>query len=242
MYVLKRIYEFLLSLRTGLWLLALITLLFAAGAVIMPLTEEFQSIHSGSMLQWLNAQSIGVTWWLWAIMGLLALLSINTLFCSVESIIKKRKVTQWLLLISPQIIHIGFLFMLIAHLLSAAGGSQAFATMAEGSLIKVSEDKMVRIKDIRVDLDPSGYINDWEVNIEYIANGAVIDRSGIRPNSPSVRSDMNINVKKIVQVYPHKAVLIQVSREPGAFWALAGGILFTIGIVILIGFKMRMEK
>jgi hypothetical protein len=242
MFLLRKIYKVLLSLRTSLWLLGLITFLFIAGAVIMPLREEFQSIHSGPMLQWLKAQPPGVTWWLWAIMGLLSLLSINTLFCSVESIIKKRKVTQWLLLISPQIIHIGFLFMLVAHLLSAAGGSQAFVTVAEGSLIKVSQDKTVRIRDIRVDLDPSGYIDDWQVNIEYIADGAVIHRSEIRPNSPSVRADMNINVKKIVQVYPFEAVLLQVSREPGAFWALAGGILFTIGILILIVLRIKMEK
>ncbi len=242
MYLLKKIYEFFLSLKTSLWLLILITLLFTAGAVIMPMREEFQSIHSGPMLQWLRAQPLSVSWWLWAIIGLLSLLSINTLFCSIESLIKKRKVTQWLLLISPQIIHIGFLFMLIAHLLSAAGGSQSFATVAEGSLISISQNKAVRITDIKIDLDPSGYIDDWRVDLEYIADGSVMQSSDIRPNSPYVRSDININVKKVLQVYPYEAVLLQVSREPGAFWALAGGILFTIGILILIGFKIRMEK
>jgi hypothetical protein len=242
MYLLKKINEFLLSLKTSLWLLVIILILFTAGAVIMPLREEFKSIHSGPMLQWLKSQPLDVTWWLWAIIGLLSILSINTLFCSVDSLVKKRKVTQWLLLISPQIIHIGFLFMLIAHLLSSAGGSQAFANMREGSNIKVSQDKNVKVSDIQVDLDPSGYINDWVVNIDYIEGGEVTDRSDIRPNSPSVRADMNINVKKIVQVYPYEVVLIQVSREPGAFWALAGGILFTIGILILIGFKIRLEK
>jgi len=50
----------------------------------------------------------------------------------------------------------------------------------------------------------------------------------------------NINVKDL-QAYP-EAVLLQVSREPGAAWALAGGILFMVGILALIALKMKMER
>lgn len=233
--------DFFFSLRTSLWLLGIILVLFFAGAVIMPAHEEFQTIHSIPMFEWLMQQKPAVTWWLWGLIGFLAVLTLNTLFCSVESIVKKRKVTQWLLLISPQIIHIGFLFMLLAHLLSATGGSQEFAAAQEGTTLQITDNTVLRVKDIYINLDYYGYVTDWKVNVEYLSGGKAFKTDTIAPNGPSVQMGFNINVKDM-QVYPQEAVLLQISREPGAFWALAGGVLFMFGIITLIALKIKMEK
>jgi hypothetical protein len=56
-----------------------------------------------------------------------------------------------------------------------------------------------------------------------------------------LKEGFNINVKDL-QAFPEKAVLLQVSREPGAIWALIGGILFLAGTIILIIFKAKVEK
>jgi cytochrome c biogenesis protein ResB len=230
-----------LSLRTTMWLLGVLIIIFFAGAVIMPAHKEFEAIHSAPMFEWLKIQPVSITWWLWGAIGLLAFLAVNTLFCSVESIIKKRKVTQWLLLISPQIIHIGFLFMLLAHLLSAAGSYQNFTVAMEGNMFGISDDTVLKIKDINILLDHDGYINDWNVGIEYLRKGKESSAETIAPNHPSLLMGLNINVKDL-QAYPYKAVLLQVSREPGAVWALAGSVLFMVGIMTLIALKIRMEK
>ena len=163
--LLKRFTGFFFSLRTTMWLLGVLVIMFFAGAFIMPAHKEFETIHSMPMFEWLKVQPVAVTWWLWSAIGMLALLAVNTLFCSVESIIKKRKVTQWLLLISPQIIHIGFLFMLLAHLLSAEGSYQNFTVAMEGNMFRISDDAVLKIKDINIQLDNNGYINDWKVGI-----------------------------------------------------------------------------
>lgn len=239
--LLKHIADFFFSLRTSLWLLGIILVLFFAGAIIMPGHEEFQTIHSVPMFEWLMQQKLEVTWWLWGLIGFLAVLTLNTLFCSVESIVKKRKVTQWLLLISPQIIHIGFLFMLLAHLLSAAGGSQEFAAAQEGTTLQITDNVVLRVKDIYINLDYYGYVTDWKVNVEYLSGGKAFKPDSIAPNAPSVQMGFNINVKDM-QAYPREAVLLQISREPGAFWALAGGVLFMFGIITLIALKIKMEK
>ena len=170
--------------------------------------------------------------------GVLTLLTVNTLFCSVESIIKKRKVTRWLLLISPQIIHIGFLFMLFAHLMSATGSYQKFAVAQEGSMFRIADNTVLKIKDINIQSDYNGYITDWKVDIEYLNEGSIFQTDTIVPNSPSVRMGFNINVKDL-KAYPYEAILLQVSREPGAVWALVGSILFMVGIVTLISLKIR---
>jgi hypothetical protein len=215
--------------------------LMLAGAFIMPAQKEFETIHSTPMFEWLKIQPISITWWLWGAIGVLSALTVNTLFCSVESIIKKQKVTKWLLLISPQIIHIGFLFMLLAHLLSAAGSYQKFTVALEGNMFRISDNTVLKVKDINIQSDHSGNITDWKVGIEYLMEGKELLTDIIVPNSPSLRMGFNINVKDL-QAYPNQAVLLQVSREPGAVWALAGSIIFMVGIITLIALKIRTER
>jgi hypothetical protein len=241
MNILKHILNFLLSLRTTLWFLGIMLTLLLAGAFIMPGKREFQMLHSVPLLDWLEQNTAGITWWLWGLILVLSVLALNTLFCSVESIIKKRRATHWLLLISPQIIHIGFIFMLLAHLLSAAGGSQGLAQAVEGSMLTFSDNTVMKVKEIKIDMDSRGYMTDWKVDVEYLLNGKLFKQDTIRPNSPSLLTGFNVNVKDL-RPYPRKMILLQVNKDPGAIWALAGGILFMIGISTLLMLKIRMEK
>jgi len=241
MKLFKYIINFLFSLRTTLWLVGFMLMLMLAGAFIMPGKQEFRALHSMPLFDWMQQQPLRITWWLWGLTGILFVLTLNTLFCSIESIVKKRKITRWLLLISPQVIHIGFLFMLLAHLLSAVGALQSQAIAAEGTMVKLSgRNTALKVKHINISLDYYGYISDWAVRVEYLSDGKVFQEDIIKPNSPSTQMGFNINVKNI---RPHpEAVLLQINREPGAVWALIGSILFMLGIVTLILLKIRMEK
>jgi hypothetical protein len=242
MNLLKHISAIFFSLRTSLWLLGVMLVLMLVGAFIMPGRQEFQVLHSVPLLDWLQTQPLEVTWWLWGLIGVLAVLTVNTLFCSVESIAKKRKVTQWLLLISPQIIHAGFLCMLLAHLLSAAGASQEMTAAREGSIVKLADDETVlKVENINIRLDYYGYVTDWEVGVSFLSEGKAFLKDIIKPNNPSVHRGFNINVKDL-RSYPEEAVLLQINREPGAYWALAGGVLFMVGIMVLIVLRIKMEK
>jgi cytochrome c biogenesis protein ResB len=132
--------------------------------------------------------------------------------------------------------------MLLAHLLSSIGGFKGVAVAREGAFLKMPDDDItLNIKAINIDVDQYGYINDWEVNVEYISGQNKILKDRIKPNAPSLKEGFNINVKDL-QAFPEKAVLLQVSREPGALWALIGGILFMAGTIILIVLKVKMEK
>lgn len=240
--ILKNVMDFFLSLRTSLWLMGLMLVLLFAGAFIMPGSQEFSGLHSTPLFEWIPEQPLSITWWLWGLIGVLTVMAVNTLFCSIESIVKKRNVTKWLLLISPQIIHAGALFILLAHLLSGMGASQKLAAAGEGSAVNLSgTDMVMKVKDIDIDLDYYGYITGWNVDVEYISEGEVLRSDNISPNDPSVHTGFNINVKDL-RAYPHKIVLLQINRDPGAIWALAGGILFIAGTLLLIGLKIRAEK
>ena len=222
--------------------MGLMLVLFFAGAFIMPGSREFQGLHSMPLFEWIQGQPLKITWWLWGLIGVLGVMAVNTLFCSIESIVKKRKVTQWLLLISPQVIHAGSLFILLAHLLSGMGASQKLATAGEGSAINLSgTDTVMKVKDINIDLDYYGYITGWKVDVEYMSEGEVLRSDTISPNNPSVHTGFNINIKDL-RAHPHKVVLLQINRDPGALCALAGGIMFIAGTVLLIGLKIRAGK
>lgn len=229
-----------LSLKTTLWLLSIQIALLFAGAILMPTKHEFQTIHSMPLFEWLKTQPIDITWWLWGSILTLFLVTLNTIFCSIESIIKKRRAQQWLLLISPQIIHLGFLFILLAHLLSSTGGFIGMAVAREGTYIKIPDQEItLHVSSINIDVNNEGYVKDWQVYLIYIREKNV-EKDIIRPNNPSLKYGFNINVKDL-QYFPQKAVLLQVSREPGALWALAGGILFTFGTVTLILLKIKSD-
>jgi len=207
----------------------------------MPGEKAVQSIHSMPLLEWMREQPVKSTWWLWSSMGLLLVLAANTLVCSIDSIAKKRKVTQWMLLISPQIVHIGFLFMLIAHLVSAVGGFKTFAVAAEGTSLEMPDNSVLQIKGIAMSFDSYGYLYDWSVDVEYRDNGQVLKKERLLPNKPVFLKGVGVYVKDL-RAFPKKMVLLEVSREPGAVWALVGGILFMTGTIALLVLKMKREE
>lgn len=238
--MIRRATDFFISLRTALWLLCALVVMLLAGAFIMPVSEEFQSIRSVPLFEWMVERQLSVTWWLWGALGLLAFLAANTLFCSIESLFKKRTVAKWLLIISPQVIHAGFLFILLAHLLSAISGFKGMAVAQEGSLLILPDETVLQIRRIHLTVDPNGYLRDWEVDVGYLAEGKTIREDRILPNSPSFRGGTGVYVKDL-RAYPYKAVLLEVSREPGAIWALIGGVFFAAGTVALIALKMKRQ-
>ncbi|MBI4690507.1 MAG: cytochrome c biogenesis protein ResB [Nitrospirae bacterium] len=237
----KKLLAFFFSLRTAIWLLLALLFMLLFGSLIMPARPEFSSLNSMPLFDWLGENKAGITWWLYGSILLLSLLTANTLLCSIESLIRKQQSKKWLLIISPQIIHIGFLFMLLAHLLSSTGSFRGNTVAYEGSALALPNNLAVAIKDITVELSPSGYVSDWAVNIEYLSDGKGIKEDYLKPNSPSFYKGLGIYLKDI-RPYPVKTVLLEVSREPGAVWALIGGLLFMLGTVTLMILKIKKES
>jgi hypothetical protein len=236
----RGIVDILGSLRTALWLTGILMLLFLAGAFVMPVSERFRTIHDMPLLRWMPEHPFGVTWWLWGALGVLCLLTVNTLLCSVDSLRKKASGTQWLLLISPQVIHLGFLLMLVAHLASGVGGFKSLVVTGENTAFELPDGEEVRVTGIDLLIDGAGYVRDWTLRIEYFSGEKKLHSDSIRPNSPSFHKTTGIYVKDL-QAYPRKLALLEIAREPGAPWALAGGALFMTGTLTLLVLRMRRE-
>ena len=241
MNIAKKTLEFFLSLRTGLWLLLTLLCILLYGSFMMPLKEEFQTLHVMPLFKWMTENSLGVVWWLWASVVALSLLTANTLLCSIESVLKKRGAKNLLLVLSPQVIHIGFLFVLLAHLLSSYGSSRETGFVANGTVVPLANGISVLFEEIKADADSSGDIIDWSAGISYLREGTRFKSDIIRPNSPSFQGGFGIYIKT-VRFQPYPVALIEVSRDPGALWALVGGILFLAGMTTLLALKIKREN
>lgn len=237
----KKILEFFISLRTAIWLLIALICILLFGSLVMPNHEEFLALHTTALFDWMQEMPAGITWWLWVCIGLLGLLTANTIVCSIESIILKRESRQWLLIISPQIMHIGFLFILLAHLLSSYGSFKGITYAYQGSVFQLPNTLEVRFNNVSADVDAAGYVKDWSADIEYSKDGKTLSQDRILPNSPSFKEGIGIYIKT-VRVAPFPVAMIEISREPGAPWALAGGVLFMAGMFILLFFRVKLEE
>jgi len=239
--MLKKILEFLISLQTAVWLTVTLICLLLYGSFVMPAHDEFLALHTVALFDWMREMPVSITWWLWASVTILFLLATNTLVCSVESIIRKRSTKQWLLIMSPQIMHMGFLFILLAHLLSSYGSAKDIMYAYNGTVLQLPNNLAVRFNQVNAAVDASGYVLDWSADIEYFREGRTLSADKILPNSPSFRDGIGIYIKT-VKALPFPVAMIEVSKEPGAPWALAGGVMFIVGMVTLLALKIAREE
>ncbi|RMG73874.1 MAG: cytochrome C biogenesis protein ResB [Nitrospirae bacterium] len=231
----KRVLKILTSLKTTNLLLGLLILLFTGGAFVMPRSASFQRLHQMSLFEWLKEAPISSSWWLLASIGVLLVLALNTLFCSVDSLLKKPKGRNFLLYISPQIIHLGFCFILFAHLLSSAWAYHLFGLFNEGTSTRLPDGTVMVLERIEYRLQ-SGYITSMKALLR--VKGKEERSFYLEPNHPALVSGYGVYLKQI-GINPFPRALIEVSYEPGAVWALIGGILFALGTVTLILLKLK---
>ncbi len=230
-------YSILKSLGTANWLIAALMGLLLCGAVVMPLSPAFGEINSMALLEWLKTAPLAASWWLWGGMAVLFVLAVNTVVCSIDSVLRKRDGRQWLLTIAPQVIHAGFVLVMIAHLASGYGGFHKYAVLTRGYGVRLDSGVEVYLKDIDYRAE-RGHMTEMsaEVLCKYPDGG--VDLKTLSPNNPSFIDGTGLYLKR-VSAGPEPAAVVQFSYDPGAPWALAGGVLFLTGTVTLVVLKLK---
>lgn len=231
--------KILFSLNTGIVLLLILLLLLIAGAFIMPSYEAFSLLYVMPLFYWLKEVPAQVSWWLILSIAVIAMLTVNTLLCSADSIIKKYIKNKFLLIIAPQIMHLGFLFILLSHFLSSYGGNRELFQVREGTWLSLPDGSIVEIKELIIRHDNSGYITD--MGMEIIHHSSSHDfRYTVIPNKPFIHKGTGLYLKT-ASPYPLKSAIVEISREPGAIPALIGAILFVAGNASLLFMKQSRE-
>lgn len=227
--MMQRIYQQLASLTLGIWLIAGVMLFLAAGSFLQ---GEGSYINEVALLDWLRAVPLRESWWLWASLALLALLALNTVLCSIESLRVKWQRGSFLVRIAPQLMHLGFLCIMVAHLQSAYGGFKQTVQVQQGSAITFPDGSNITFTGFAATYGKMGMATAYSATLEYMA-GNNRKSTLISPNHPFFYLGHGIYIKDIAPP-PQQAALVEIHKEPGAGMALAGGGIFTIANVILL--------
>lgn len=235
----RKAWETLFLTETSLWILGALAVVMALGSFTM----AAESMNEMPLLRWMLANGPGATWWLWASVAIIVALAVNTIACSARSIIRKPANVRWPLLISPQIIHMGLIFMLLAHLISSWSSFKGTSMAQEGSMLGITRDLAIRLKHVDVTMSREGYPLDYSAKVDFLGSGGVMQSETISPNHPSFYDGFGVYLKSIEPADTGGInCLIEVHRDPGAPWALAGGVLFTLGTVLLFRLKILREQ
>ncbi len=231
-----RLWRLLISLELSLGLLALVCICMAAGS--FSLSGEYAAAINGMpLLAWLREVPLSVSWWLWVTLVLLALLALNTVLCSSETLWSRWGKGGIAPLLAPQLIHAGFLLIVLAHLLSAMGSSLHAVEVGEMSLAALPDGSRFGVASISVTTTPEGMPLGFSSQLVPDLNRPA-ERVVISPNHPWFSNGFGVYIKQ-ADAYPFKRALLEIHHEPGAAMALAGALLFTIGNVLLVGIRSR---
>jgi cytochrome c biogenesis protein ResB len=232
--------NFFLSIRTAVWTLCVLVSLFFIGSYLMPAYREiFAPMNEDILFRWIQgiaSDNLTYTWWFFAALAALALLTINTLACSMQSVVGRWSRKDFLQRIAPQIVHLGFLMILLAHLLGAGWGYRLSGMMPEGAYAPLPEDRAMSLRDIRVQTDAHGYPTDWSAKVDLFENNVRVKTGTLGPNKPLFYNGVGIYLKSL-NYESGPAALMMIARDPGAIWALAGGMLFMLGAAMILVLK-----
>lgn len=234
-----RLWRFFISLELSLGLLALVCVVMGAGS--FSLSGEYSStLNSMPLLAWLRATPFYISWWLWITLSLLALLTVNTILCSSETLWSRWGRGGWNGLLSPQLMHAGFLLIVLAHLLSAVGSSLNAVEVGEMTLADLPDGTRFGVASISVTTSPQGmplaFSSELVPNVEKPTERVVIS-----PNHPWFFNGFGVYIKQ-AEEYPIKRALLEIHREPGASMAFAGSLLFTVGNVMLLFTRSKQRE
>ena len=225
----RRLYDFLASLDLGIWLVAGVMLFLGIGSFV---TKEGSAINSVPLFAWLTGAPLSETWWLWATLVILALLALNTVLCSVESLRAKWQRGNFLVRIAPQLMHAGFLFIMLAHLISADGGVKDGGALPEGGSFSFPDGSRAELVSLDIRTGAMGMPVAFSGLLRHHAPTGEV-RTVFSPNNPYFYGGYGVYLKH-VEPFPVKTAMLEIHREPGAFSALLGGVLFTAANLVLL--------
>ena len=234
--------NFFLSLKTTVWTLFALICVFFLGSYLMPAYKDVHGAMNDRLLfAWVEqvaADNLGETSWFFASLAGLVLLTINTIVCSIQAIRGKWSREDFLLRIAPQVVHIGFLCILLAHLLGAGWGYRLSGMLPVETFAKLPDDRSLYLSDLRPLVDERGNLRDWAAEIAIFEKDQRVATGMLGPNRPLFYKGMGVYLKSF-DLQERPLAFLMVSRDPGALWALAGSILFMIGTIIILVLKWK---
>lgn len=226
----KAILRFFLSLNTAFGLFTAAVVIFLVGSLMLPYNLAFFSgIDDVPLFSWLaEAGKLKLTWWIFILIGMMAFLGLSTVLCTADALLKGVSRKNLVLKLSPQVMHAGVIFVMLGHLLTAWHGTRWDLSLQKGETGRIEAGASILLEDIKTQKDEAGYETRWEAELMLLSNGEEVGRKVLRPARPIYFGNTGLYIKS-VKTGDKPSALIRVCRDPGALWALIGGVLISVG-------------
>ena len=81
-------------------------------------------------------------------------------------------------------------------------------------------------------------MTDWSADVSLYENSKLVKGGTLGPNTPLFYGGTGVYLKSL-NFDRGPAALLMVAKDPGAVWALVGGVLFILGAVTLLALKWK---
>lgn len=227
----RSVIRFFLSIKTAFGFFLVLSVICFYGSLSLPGNLAFFSgIDDTPLFRWLGeAKGFTTTWWIWLFIAVLAVLALNTMVCTVEALLFRLNRRALIVKLSPQVMHVGVLFIMLGHLLTASLGVKLDIDLAQGETKRVEGNASVTLENVSVTEDENGYVIDWEAKLRWLKDGKGTGIMSLRPSRPLYVGGYGLYSKSVLVDKEGSSALIRVSRDPGALWALLGGLMLCVG-------------
>jgi len=191
----QSLWQWLVSTRLTIVLTLLIVVDVVIGTFLLSARADvFGDIDGEVFFPWLletGIANLGLSWWLFLLLALLALLVLNTVACLIDSlaaIITRRHpggvIARRLL---SQAVHLGFVIILFGHLVSSASGFRTTDNqLAEGATLALPGAQGLSLRLDRLDIAYSEYggMDRMDAALSLLRGDQVIKEQVVRLNQP----------------------------------------------------------
>ena len=260
----KKIISFLGSMAAAKFLLLAVSIVLFAGSIFYHLKNEiFIPLNSKGLFDWMMTYGFEYplyTWWFFLFVVLIAILGINTFFCTLDRLVKIiskfgniSSVKTKLFLLSPHIMHLSFIVLMLGYFSLYALGINTY-----NNIIKYGLPAKLRGADVKIELRNANlvphestvneFINKVYLNPEYelafIENGKETIRT-VGLNRPCFYKGYSIHLAKFRPTKAGSAMFkdvwinLTIRKNAGIPLFIAGVILFMAGVVLYILFVFK---
>ncbi len=191
----KLLWKWFVSPRLTIVLSLLVVVDILIGTLLLSAyADDFGTIDMEVFLFWLfdtGVDNIGLSWWIFLLLALLALLLLNTVACLIDSLsaiaVRRRKGRVIARRLLSQAVHLGFVIALTGHLVSSTTGFRTTNNrLAEGASIAMPGAQALSLRLNRLDVaySKNGGMKRMEAALSLLRGDRVIKEQVVRLNEP----------------------------------------------------------
>ena len=198
--------------------------IFLIGSFYIPKNLAiFSGINDMPLINWLslNNNVLDKLLWIYVLIGIMLLVWISTIICSLDAIIKRTTRKSLIRVLSPQILHIGVFLVILGHGISALSGYKHDVSMTALDSYEVKGFNM-KINNMDFYKKPGENSTRWRVFLE-IDN----KKHTLEVGKPAFYKNVGFFVKSARE--KKQLAIIGLIYDPGVVWEIIGAVVFVIG-------------